>query len=169
MLTIWSVNHVLIVLALLVSPAGKWNQHSNKAWNTLKVCGALTFDGNQWASTIRWHISLNNLKTSHWTTWVLTVSALLPGSGTFTVKWNKKCTFNEQNIFDQWAFHLSFLLVQVMCFRLVFWNKSGLTQETWLLWLLSWMCLCLVAYKAWLRLQTRTWMDFHLQCSQIVF
>ncbi len=70
--TPWSLDQLLVPLAVWASHAGKWNQHLHKAcqqmeaWSALKCPGRWVDCGlqkTQWTNTSRWHDSPN-----HWAT-----------------------------------------------------------------------------------------------------
>ncbi len=98
--TPWSLNQLLVPLAMWAGPAGKWNQHLHKVGQQKQAWSALIFPGRQlcwlWTSenTVDQHQQMTwqpksslTVETSHWTSsnmdfkivfWTIAKSAVFP-------------------------------------------------------------------------------------------
>ncbi len=81
------------------NPAGKWNQHLQKAGQQKEAWSAPKCLGKwvqwQWTNTSRWHCTPNHhrlwkLNTGLQATWAMSFSTLPPDSRTLVSKWNTK-------------------------------------------------------------------------------
>ncbi len=141
--TPWSLNQLLVPLAVCWSPAGKWNQHIHKACQQKETWSALKFPGRWlhwlWTSenTVDQHQQMTRQpksslteETSHWTSSNIDYLPFHSSSRLWDLDFQIKCKIDlksEKRTLDHWAtVQLFFSLAQVRCFWRCFCFRSGL-------------------------------------------
>ncbi len=133
--TLWSLNQLLVHLAVWAGAKSCWKMKSASSIKLVsrrkhEVLKNFLVDGcvdcglqkTQWTNTSRWHGSPNHhwlwkLHTELQAMLILWLSTLPPDSGTLISKWNTKCTFIWKEDFGPLSNSpVLFSLAQVRCF-----------------------------------------------------
>ncbi len=104
--TPWSINQLLVLLAVWAGAKSCWKMKSLKSWSAegsikcsknvlVNGCSDVGFQKTQWTNTSRWHCTPNHhrlwkLNTGLQATWAMSFSTLPPDSRTLVSKWNTK-------------------------------------------------------------------------------
>ncbi len=155
--TPWSLNQLLVPLAVWAGAKGKWNkgkwnQHLHKACQQKEAWSALKFPGRwlrwlwtqktQWTNTSRWHGSPNHhwlwkLHTGLQATWILCLSTLPPDSGTLFPNEMLNLLSSEKRTLDHWVIFLHSPGKMLLTLSLVQkWLGSPFPEDVWAWWLL---------------------------------
>ncbi len=137
--TPWSLNQLLVPLAVCWSPAGKWNQIIHKACQQQEAWSALNVPGRWlrwlWTSenTVDQHQQMTwqpkpslTVETSHWTSSNMDSVPLHTSSRFWHLDFQIKCKIYFHLRRGLWTVQLFFSVAQVRCFWRCFCFRSGL-------------------------------------------